>query len=189
MAKTRRGAPRTYTLEEKIALVREIERRLSAGGISVSAAATAAGTTFTSYRKWTQAGIRPAPLPEPPAASHVRTPDERAELLAQVDQKRAEGLGILAACKAVGISDKSYRKWQEDLAPPPAMRPVEVTALVPVAPTALTLAPPRSAAVLVLPAPAAASPPTPALTLVAPGGYRIEGLAVETAAQLLRALA
>jgi hypothetical protein len=62
------------------------------------------------------------------------------------------------------------------------MRPVEVTALVPVASQALSLVPPRPA----VEAPAVA--PAQGLALVAPGGYRVEGLSVETAAALLRAL-
>jgi hypothetical protein len=48
------------------------------------------------------------------------------------------------------------------------MRPVEITALVTT--------------------PQLASVPVSGLTLVAPGGYRVEGLSIETAAGLLRAL-
>lgn len=61
------------------------------------------------------------------------------------------------------------------------MRPVEVTALVPVAPAALALA--------LAPPPSEAPAQAAGLVLVAPGGYRVEGLAVESAAALLRALA
>ena len=63
--------------------------------------------------------------------------------------------------------------------------PDEVTALVPVAPAALA-----AAQILALaPAVETEVPGRAGLCLVAPGGYRIEGLAVETAAALLRALA
>jgi hypothetical protein len=55
------------------------------------------------------------------------------------------------------------------------MRPVEVSASLPVPSTALTIFTPKPA------------PET--LTLSAPGGYRLEGLGIESAAALLRALA
>jgi transposase-like protein len=183
MRKTRRGvAPRSYTLEEKVALVTKIDQLYRAGNISLKAAAAAAGTTDTSYQTWLRAGIRPQPVaPARPGAARLYEPEERERLLAAVDGLRARGKGVLAACREIGISDKSYRKWRAAAAPPPAMVPVEVTALVPVAPVqGLTLAPPR---------PVAGVQPSGGLTLVAPGGYRVEGLAVETAAALLRALA
>lgn len=179
MAKTRRHTPRTYTLEEKIALVTEIDRRYRAGGVSLKAAAEAAGTTDTSYNNWRRAGIYPrAATParaSKPRAPRPYEPAERERLMCEVDRLRAEGRRVLAACREVGISEKSYRKWRDEAAPMPAMRPVDVTALVPAASAALELAVPK---------PAAAT----ALTLVAPGGYRIEGLGVEGAAALLRAL-
>jgi hypothetical protein len=81
-----------------------------------------------------------------------------------------------SACLSVGISDKSYRKWKEDANSPPQMRMVEVTALVPTVATVVALLPPKSA------------PVDGVLSLLAPGGYRIEGLGIETAARLLRAL-
>ncbi len=180
MAKTRRHVPRTYTHEEKIALVTEIERRYRAGGGTLRAIAAAVGTTDTSYHNWVRMGIKPVVPPPPvtpPAPRRLYGPAERAQLLAEVDRRRGEGQSLEAACRTVGISDKSYRTWREDAAPLPAMRPVEVTALVPVAPVE------REPLVPVL-APALAT-----LVLVAPGGFRIEGLGVESAAALLRALA
>jgi transposase-like protein len=184
MAKTRRCALRTYTLEEKVALVTRIDRLYRAGGISLNAAAEAAGTTGTSYNNWLRAGIRPQPEePAPsrhPAAPRPYEPAERERLVAEVERLRATGLTVPDACRAAGISIKSYRRWSATARFDPAMRPVSVTALVPVAPAeprALILAPPRPA-----------SAPE-GLTLVAPGGYRIEGLGIESAAQLLRALA
>lgn len=186
MAKSRRrGAPRRYTLEEKIALVTEIDRRYRAGGVTLKAAARAAGTTDTSYNTWIQAGIRPVATPSPTPQSESSAgrrygQAEREALVAAIDARRAAGEGLESACRAEGVGEKSYRRWVEDARPVPLMRPVEVTALVPVAPappSALLLAPPRPAAEPVL------------LTLVAPGGYRVEGLAIEAAAALLRALA
>ena len=115
----RRGAPSVYTVEERVALVTEIQRRFATGEGSIRAIATSLGTTDTSYHNWVRAGVRP--------------PDS------------------------------------------PPMRPIEVTALVPAGPAALTLAPAPKAA------------PVP-LTLLAPGGYRLEGLDVQAAADLLRAL-
>jgi hypothetical protein len=185
MAKTRHTWPRAYTLKEKIALVTEIERRYRAGGVTLKAAAQAAGTTDTSYNNWLRAGIRPLPANTPtrPAPPRPYSPEDRSRLLTEIDQLLSAGMGIQAACQKVGISDSSYRKWRDEMGPPAAMRPVEITALVPVAPTALTLAPPRASAAL------EPTSGTSALSLVAPGGYRIEGLGVETAAALLRALA
>lgn len=119
MSETKRGAPPTYTAEQRIALVTEIDRRFRAGEGTLRAIAQAAGTTDTNYHNWVRSGIKPATM---------------------------------------------------------AMRPVEITtSLVPVPPAALTIAPAPKAA--------------PAkLTLAVPGGYRLEGLCVETAAALLKAL-
>ena len=197
MAKTRRPASRSYTLDEKIALVTEIERRYRAGGGALSAIAAAVGTSVTSYRNWVTAGIKPASPPAPAAPSRSRLlyePAERERLVAEVDRLRLEGRSLEAACREAGISDKSYRKWQLDAAravgfrvPSPAsgpgsrqgwpeMRPVEITALVPMSQRAMTMASPLPTLV------------AEALTLVAPGGYRVEGLGIESAARLLRAL-
>lgn len=176
-----------YTLEEKIAFVTKVDQLYRAGGVTMSAALAAAGTNAASYASWVKAGIRPSPPRAAVTVPHVRSPEEREQLVAEVDRLRDGGMGVQAACRQAGITDKSYRKWKEDLAPPPAMRPVEVTALVPVGPTAMVIAPPRPAPEPVLPA---ARPATgDSLVLVAPGGYRLEGLGVETAAALLRALA
>lgn len=169
MARARRPQPRTYTREEKIAFVSEITRRYPSEGRPLTAIADELGISASNYYNWLKAGIRPQ-LVSRPAAPRPYEPAERERLKGEVDQLRSAGMGVLAACKKVGISEKSYRKWTEDAAPPPAMRPVEITALVPIAP-------------------AASAPANSELALVAPGGYRIEGLSVEAAAQLLRALA
>ena len=135
-------------------------------------------------------------MPKPRSASPVYTEAEKIALVTKVDhlvrvgglsisaaeiQARCEsGMDVRRACLAVGISEHRYYKWRRQLAPPPTMRPVEVTAMVPVAPTALALAPAH---------PSSETPSqVPGLVLVAPGGYRVEGLVVESAAWLLRAL-
>ena len=182
MLQSRRNASPIYTLEEKIALVTEIDRLYRTGNVSLIAAANAAGTSTTSYRNWVRAGIKPrSPEPErlprpvsPPPYGQV----ERERILAEIERLRDVGQSVKAACQAVGISTKSYHKWRCDEAPMPAMVPVEFTALVPFAPPlALLLAAPVPTIV------------ADVLTLVAPSGYRIEGLAIESAAALLRMLA
>lgn len=170
MARARRLQPRTYTRQEKITFVSEIARRYPSEGRPLTAIADELGISASNYYNWTKAGIRPQPTEPVVATPRLYSPAEREHIRSEVDRRRAAGMGIQAACCEVGISEKSYRKWMADAAPPPTMRPVEITALVPVSPTA-------------------AAPPTPQLALVAPGGYRIEGLSVEMAAELLRALA
>lgn len=170
-----------YTLEEKARLMAEVERRYRQGGRSYRDIARELGISDSSYHNWVRAGIKPAVLPEPTPAKRAAVPrpyasDERERLIADIERLRREGQSIVAACRTVGISDKSYRKWIEKANPLPAMRPVEVTALVPVASAAMTIAAPKPS-------------PIETLTLVAPGGYRVEGLDVQGAAALLRALA
>jgi hypothetical protein len=66
--------------------------------------------------------------------------EERNHLVAKVERLREGGHGLLAACKQVGISDKSYHLWRKAI----SMRAVEVTALVPVSVTGLSFAPPKA---------------------------------------------
>lgn len=172
-------ARRTYSLEEKAALVAEVERLYQAGGQTYVSIARQLGISDTSYHTWIAAGIKPAAgrvsAPAAPKPKVTYSPARRDELVAGIERLHAAGQTLKEACHAVGIGEKTFRVWRARRRPLPAMRPVEVTALVPVAPPALTLVP--------------AKPAPPALTLVAPGGYRIEGLAIEDAAALLRALA
>jgi len=184
MPVTRPPSSRSYTQEERVALVSEISRRVAAGEGTVETVALALGTRDKNYYNWRRAALQQVaqpvaePLPAAVAAGRRRyTPAEREALVAKIDEMRAAGQSQEVACKAVGIADSSYRAWRL-ASTPPAMRPVEVRALVPVpAPTAL--APPR---------PAASAAAVGALVLVAPGGYRVEGLSVDSAAALLRAL-
>jgi transposase-like protein len=172
-----------YSRAEKSALLAQIDRLYQAGGRTYVSIARELGLGDTSYHRWLSQGIKPAraraPVVATPVSPRVFIAAEREQMVADIDGLRARGNSMKSACMAVGISDKSYRNWKEALAPRLPMRQVEVTAMVP-APTAglaLTLVPPMPAA------------GAPALTLVAPGGYRIEGLCIETAARLLRALA
>lgn len=120
------------------------------------------------------------PTPRRRGAPSMYTTEERVALVTEIQRRFAAGEGSLRAIAAsLGTTDTSYHNWvKAGLRPAgvPAMRALEVTALVPAGPSALALAPAPKAA------------PVP-LTLVAPGGYRLEGLDVETAAALLRALA
>lgn len=120
------------------------------------------------------------------AAPPIYTPADRVRLVTEIQRRFAAGEGTIRAIAAsLGTTETSYHNWvKAGVRPPgmPAMRSIEVTApspelmaLVPAGPTALTVAPAPKAA------------PVP-LTLVGPGGYRLEGLDVEGAAALLKAL-
>lgn len=165
-------APRRYTREEKLALVTEIDRRYQAGEGTLRKIASALGTTETSYHNWRNAGIEPLEslALEQPKVRRAFTRAERARFVNEIESMRGEGLSIESACRALGISETAYRRWKRDGEPLPTMRSVNLTALVP------------------LPHPVAAMP-TETLTVIAPSGHRVEGLGIESAAALLRALA
>lgn len=165
-------APRRYTQEEKIALVTEIDRRYQAGEGSLKNIARVLGTTETSYHNWRNAGIEPldSPANEQPKARWAYTRAERVRFVNEVENMRGEGLSIESACHKLGISETAYRRWKRAAAPSVTMRPVELTALV------------------ALPQPVSVMP-TETLTVIAPSGHRVEGLGLESAAALLRALA
>lgn len=188
MPSKRHPSLRSYTPDERVALATEIDRRYRAGEGSIREIAEKLGTTDSNFYNWRRAGLIAQPVKTVTAKPKVQpqySPDDRVRLLTEVERLRGAGQALEAACKAVGIAETTWRKWREAAAPVPAMRPVEVqevTALVPVAPApppALSLAPPR-------PAPGREGPI--GLVLVAPGGYHIEGLSVETAAALLNQL-
>lgn len=170
MAGTRRQEPHAYSREEKIALVTEIDRRYRVGEGSRVAIARKLGTSDTNYYNWRKAGIEPVPARDEVPRTYDRA--EREDLVAEVDRRRGNGQTVLDACRGAGITKDRYRRWKADLTPSSPLRPVEVTALV-----ALPGLSVRPAQVV------------ETLTLHAPGGYRIEGLAIESAAALLRALA
>ena len=167
---------RTYTATEKALLVGEIQRLYRRGNMSMRAATDKVGISEATYYAWVRLGVK-APQLEARSPVLRRSGDERRALVAEVEARVAGGATITAACQALGVTDKAFRTWRDELKVP-AMRPVEITALVPVpepAPPAITFAP----------APPA---PTPALTLHAPGGYRVEGLDAASVAAILRSL-
>ena len=84
------------------------------------------------------------------------------------NRQRAAGASLSAVAEELGVASETVRRWSARSAPATA-----ATALVPVE--------------------IVANEPTPttrsrSLTVVAPGGYRVEGLTVEEAATLLRVL-
>jgi transposase-like protein len=160
-------AKRSYTAVEKAAYVTEVERLYRAGGRTYASIAHQLGIAATSYHTWIAAGIKPNVAATSAKASKPRasyTPEERGRLVAEVERLHDTGRSLEAACQAVGIGDKTFRVWRAQQPRPLPMREVSITALVPAMPAI-------------------------ALAVVAPGGYRVEGLDVETAARLLRALA
>lgn len=172
-------APRSkfkvHTQAEKEAIVAEIQRRSSQEGLPIRPLAEAFGITPTTYYRWLRQGVRPASTPSLPNSSRKRfgVGERQALLVAKAEGLRAAGESIRGAAEAVGISEKSLRRWlaQESR---PAFRPVAISDF----PTSLAL----------VPRPVATAPSPSELSLVAPGGYRIEGLGVESAAALLRLL-
>jgi transposase-like protein len=160
-------APRRYSHEEKVALVTEIDRLHRERGGPLRAIAAELGTTDTSYLNWRRSGIEPLPEPKKQPNRRAYPQEERQRLLAEVERLLEEGKTLAEACRMTGISDESYRRWK--LEAHPVIRPVEITALVPIIPDSRRSSP-------------------EALTLTAPGGYRLEGLSIESAAALLRAL-
>jgi transposase-like protein len=179
-----------YSPAEKSVFLARIEELYEAGGRTYTSIARELGLNDTSYHNWRSQGFKPTPKTPAavavPSAQRVFDASDRVQLVGNIDALRARGSSMKAACLAVGISDKSYRTWKAAAAPRLPMRVVEMTALVPMptVATALTIVPPTGPA---LAGRELGGAPI-ALALVAPGGYRIEGLGIETAAQLLRAL-
>ena len=96
----------------------------------------------------------------------ARIPDElRSEVIRYAMARRRDGDGVRRIAGTLGVSPESIRRWTT----PTAAR--QTRALVPIVVRADE------------------AEQTGLLALVAPGGYRIEGLTVASAAALLRALA
>jgi hypothetical protein len=96
----------------------------------------------------------------------ARIPDElRAEVVRYAIERRRHGDGVRRIARALGVSSESIRRWTT----PTAIGRARV--LVPIVVRDDDDA------------------PTGPLALTAPGGYRIDGLTVASAAALLRALA
>ena len=92
-------------------------------------------------------------------------PGVRAAIATYARRARARGGSLVGIATAVGVSPESIRRWTQGPAGP---RP---RSLVPVVLAAAPIA------------------PDAAITVTAPGGYRVEGLTVPQVATLLRALA
>ena len=182
-----RRPKRQYTLAERQALVAEVERLYALGGTSYVAIAHQLGIAKSSYHNWRAAGITPASAPAPQEEIAPPRPvynaAARMAKVAAVEQRLAAGQTQEAACRAEGIQAKTFRHWRQQRDGRPRARASSALPLRQVAITALV---PAFAA----PAePVSPTPLPPSLSLVVPGGYRLEGLDVESAARLLRALA
>jgi transposase len=162
-----KAARNQFTQAERQALVNEVDRLYRAGGRTYVSIARELGIGDSSYHSWLAAGIKPRRQAPAAAARTPYSPQQRADKVAEIARRMAAGETCEAACHACGIQAKTFRTWRQQFAVP--LREVAITALVP----------------------AFAAPPLPAppLALVAPGGYRVEGLDLESVARLLRALA
>lgn len=99
----------------------------------------------------------------------ARIPDElRTEVIRYAMERRRHGDGVRRIAQALGVSPESIRRWTTRTTPSATGR---ARALVPIVVRDDDDA------------------PTGVLTLTAPGGYRVDGLTVTSAAALLRALA
>ena len=196
----RRRTHKIYTPAEKVAFIVEIQRQQRTESLSIEHIARQLGISDASYYNWLRAGLRaPDSMPTAPTAMSptnktmaaplrakaARRYDvqQRAALLAKVASRREAGERLAAILKSLDLAHTTYARWLERESPAPAFRAVFVED----SPSALA---PVVTSVALIPAPAITTPSSPApLSLVAPGGYRIEGLGVESAAALLRALA
>lgn len=188
---------RHLTLTEKQDLIAEIERRVRADGRGVKPVARQLGIAPGSYYRWLRQGVRPTPVAVTPApvvtAMGLQAParalgpgaidsNERVRIMVAVRAGLANGVPIKVTARKYGITPGVFYRWAReagrDSVGPAARENVRVQALV--------VSPPRVPAFrsVTLSVP---EPPR-ALSLVAPSGHRIEGLSVETAAALLRAL-
>ncbi len=182
-----------HSLAEKQALVAEIERRVKAEGRGVRSLARELGISPANYYRWLREGVRPAsPLAEaakPPGEKPTALPaptgadaGERARIIAAVRAGLAEGTPVKVTAKRHGITEGTFYRWVREAGRDytrAARREPEQTRALAVAPPQL---PAFRAVALVAPEPASG------LVLVAPGGYRLEGLDVASAAALLKAL-
>lgn len=184
-----------HTLAEKQALIVEIERQVKAGR-GVRPVARELGIAPGNYYRWLSEGLRPAvptvdgpeTLVEKPVAPPV--PDtvdarERTRIIAAVRAALVEGTPVKVSAKRHGITEGTFYRWVREagreLARPARKKPEQTRAL--------TVRPPDLRAFRAVTVAVAAPEPATALVLVAPGGYRLEGLDVASAAALLRALA
>lgn len=163
----------TYSAAERGRIIATVREALTRGR-PVKEAAASCGITQAIFYRWVREAAK-----APRVAKRGRPAAERAKIVAAVRERVAKGERTSNAAKAEGISDATFYIWAREVTLP-AMRPVTI------GPSA-TRAPAATLALTVAPALPAIPAPQP-LTLIAPGGYRIEGLGVEAAAALLRAL-
>ena len=87
----------------------------------------------------------------------------REQILAFIQHAKSAGMAVSESCRRLGISSKQLSNWRA------AIRAAEPKALVPVK--------------------VIDEVPWTMLSIVAPNGYRVEGLSAEQAIELMRALA
>lgn len=158
---------RTFSAHEREAIISAVEHAAGLGK-SVGDTARDHGITGAIFYRWIRERARggsargTAPLPAPRLRRKF-TREDKADLIAEMHRRRDRGESIKDLARALGLHENSCYRWLRE-EPPMPFRAVEIADPV--------------------------SSPAPAeLCLVAPSGHRIEGLDVETAAQLLRALA
>ena len=153
----------------------EIIAKIRAGlveGKRASVTAAELGISESTFYRWLREKARGSGASEAKARSPQRgmgyAPSEKARLITAVERRIARGEKAVAAAQAVGLASSTYYAWMRERrvnAAPLMLRPVTVVAAEPNRPAA-----------------------SGGLTLVAPGGYRLEGLDVASAAALLRSL-
>lgn len=89
----------------------------------------------------------------------------RAEVVNVAKMGRAEGLAVARIASDLGLRTQTLARWLQH-APPATLRPIRVVDSHPSVPAAAT-----------------------GLVLVAPGGFRVEGLDADSVARVLRSLA
>jgi transposase-like protein len=184
------------SLSEKQALIVEIERRMKVQGRGVKPVANQLGIAVSTYYMWLSAGMRPTSdrigrvpsgdmAPRKEAATRTigeSDAHERARIMAAVRAGLAEGVPIKTTTRQHGITEGVFYRWAREAGRVPVSKPVPIS----VRSQAMVVSPPQTPAFRAVTL--SAAEPARALSLVAPSGHRIEGLSVETAAALLRAL-
>lgn len=173
------GDEHTYTQEERDRIITMIRAGLERGK-RAAVTAKELGISERTFYRWlrekARGGARPAEAGAERAGRRCSS-QEKVRIVSAIQRRVAAGEGVVAAARAEGISDACYYNWRREAkaheAQAAPMRPV---ALVPISSAAVAIAP------------QATSPQAGELTLLAPGGYQIQGLNVDSAARLLRAL-
>ncbi|MBU6427517.1 MAG: transposase [Elusimicrobia bacterium] len=157
---------KTFSAQERATIISAIECGLELGK-RVGVTAREHGITEAVFYRWIRERSRARASQSvaewsAPSVRRSRTnysPEQKAALVSQIRQLREAGVSFKDVAGRLGVHENSCYRWMREM-PEAPFRPVEiVTATAP-----------------------------PSLSLVAPSGHRIDGLDVETAAQLLRAL-